>query len=80
MTTVQYLLMLNQKRIAEKYLSGFLNRKPDKILSDYKKAIETFEEGKIPTAFVHGMGYGYEIALLEKEYGLKITLPIENIE
>lgn len=75
MATVQYLLMLNQRRIAEKYLSDFLNRKPDKILSDYKKAIETFEEGKIPTAFVHGMGYGYEIALLEKEYGLKITLP-----
>ena len=75
MTTVQYLLMLNQKGIAEKYLSDFLTRKPDKILSDYKKAIRAFQDGEIPTEFVHGMGYGHEIALLEKVYELKITVP-----
>lgn len=78
MTTVQYLLMLNQKGIAERYLSDFLTRKPDKILNDYKKAIQTFEHGEIPKEFVHGMGYGYEIALLEKVYGLKITAPNNN--
>jgi hypothetical protein len=74
-TTVQYLLMLNQRSIAEKYLTNFLTRKPDKILNDYKKAIQTFEDGETPKEFVHGMGYGHEIALLEKEYGLKITVP-----
>jgi hypothetical protein len=74
-TTVQYLLMLNQKSIAEKYLSDFLTRKPDKILNDYEKAIVKFEEDGIPKEFVHGMGYGHEIALLEKEYEITITVP-----
>lgn len=75
MTTVQYLLMLNHKTIAEKYLSEFLTRKPDKILSDYNEAIIDFQNDKIPTEFVHGMGYGHEIALLEKIYKLIITVP-----
>ncbi len=75
MSTVQYLLMHNQKNIAEKYLSTFLTRKPNKILDDYKKAIGEFEKDGIPKEFIHGMGYGHEIALLEEVYNLKITVP-----
>ncbi len=75
MTTVQYLLMLNHKGVAEKYLSTFLTRKPSKILDDYKKAIKEFEKVGIPKEFIHGMGYGHEIALLEKVYELKIAVP-----
>ncbi len=75
MSTVQYLLMHNQKNIAEKYLSTFLTRKPEKILDDYKKTIREFEKDGIPKEFIHGMGYGHEIALLEKVYNLKITVP-----
>jgi len=75
MTTVQYLLMFNRKSIAEKYLSAFLTRKPEKILEDYRKAVNIFKNEGIPTEFIHGMGYGHEIALLEKEYELKIKVP-----
>ncbi|MBB3696569.1 hypothetical protein KMW28_23940 [Flammeovirga yaeyamensis] len=78
MTTVQYLLMLNKQSIAEKYLSTFLTRKPEKILEDYKKAVEQFKNEGIPSEFIHGMGYGYEVALLETEYELKIKVPNIN--
>ena len=75
MTTVQYLLMIDKQNIAEKYLSAFLTRKPEKILEDYKKATEQFKSEGTPAEFIHGMGYGYEIALLENEYELKIKVP-----
>lgn len=75
MTTVQYLLMVDRKDVAEKYLSTFLTRKPDKILEDYKKAVEKFKIEGVPDEFIHGMGYGHEIALLENEYKLKIKVP-----
>lgn len=75
MTTVQYLLMIDKQSVAEKYLSTFLTRKPKKILEDYKKAIEQFKNEGTPAEFIHGMGYGFEIALLENEYELKIKVP-----
>ncbi|NOU62338.1 hypothetical protein [Marinifilum caeruleilacunae] len=75
MTTVQYLLMADHKNVAEKYLSTFLTRKPDKILEDYLKAIKKFKIEGVPNEFIHGMGYGHEIALLEIEYKLKIKVP-----
>ena len=74
-TTVQYLLMIDKQSVAEKYLSTFLTRKPEKILEDYKKAIEQFKNEGTPTEFIHGMGYGFEVALLETEYELKINVP-----
>lgn len=75
MTTVQYLLMINKKSVAEQYLSTFLARKPKKILEDYKNATEQFKKEGTPNEFIHGMGYGFEIALLENEYELKIKVP-----
>ncbi|MEQ8472460.1 MAG: hypothetical protein RIC35_14800 [Marinoscillum sp.] len=75
MITVQYLLMHDHKNVAEKYLSKFLRRKPEKILADYHKAVEQFDSEGIPEQFIHGMGYGHEIALLEKEYGLELNVP-----
>ncbi|WP_298321244.1 hypothetical protein [uncultured Aquimarina sp.] len=74
-TTVQYLLMIDKQSVAEKYLSTFLTRKPEKILEDYKKAIEQFKNEGTPAEFIHGMGYGFEVALLETEYELKIKVP-----
>lgn len=74
-TTVQYLLMINKQSVAEKYLSAFLTRKPEKILDDYKKTVEQFKQEGTPNEFIHGMGFGFEIALLEIEYGLKISPP-----
>jgi hypothetical protein len=56
-------------------LNNPMTTEPDKILNDYKKAIVKFEEDGIPKEFVHGMGYGHEIALLEKAYKLIITVP-----
>ncbi|GAB5523849.1 MAG: hypothetical protein Roseis2KO_17210 [Roseivirga sp.] len=72
--TVQYLLMVDQKHIAEKYLSAFLIRKPDQILVGYKKAKEKFKSEGMPETFTHGLGFGHEIALLENEYQLKLTV------
>ncbi|MBW1294851.1 hypothetical protein [Aquimarina litoralis] len=74
-TTVQYLLMIDKQNVAEKYLSTFLTRKPEKILEDYKKAMEQFKNEGTPAEFIHGMGYGFEVALLETEYKLKIKVP-----
>lgn len=73
--TVQYLLMIDKQNVAEKYLSTFLTRKPEKILEDYKKAIEQFKNEGTPAEFIHGMGYGFEVALLENEYKLQIEVP-----
>lgn len=74
-TTVQYLLMVDRKKVAEEYLSNFLTRKPEKILEDYFSAVELFKNEGVPDGFIHGKGYGHEIALLEKEYKLKINAP-----
>ena len=74
-TATQYLLAFNKPNIAENYLSDYLNREPKKILADYIKATEKFKTENLPTEFVDGYGYGYNIALLEKVYGLKITVP-----
>ncbi|MEQ9441804.1 MAG: hypothetical protein RIG62_22380 [Cyclobacteriaceae bacterium] len=75
MTTVQYLLMVSRQDVAEKYLSAFLSRPPKKILEDYQKVKISFENGEASKEFIHGMGYGHEIALLEKAYNLKIKVP-----
>lgn len=74
-STVQYLLLHDRQDVAERYLTNFLNRKPDKILEDYNASVEKLNSNGMPKEFVHGMGFGYEIALLEKAYGLKISIP-----
>ncbi|MEM6966146.1 MAG: hypothetical protein AAF573_15380 [Bacteroidota bacterium] len=71
--TVQYLLMHNKKSVAEKYLSNFLAQQSDKVQDDYKASKKEFEKNGVPKEFIHGMGYGHEIALLEKVYKLRIT-------
>ena len=74
-TATQYFLAFDKQKMAEEYLSDYLNREPKKILEDYIKASEKFKTESLPTEFVDGYGYGYNIALLEMVYGLKITVP-----
>ncbi|GAB5398916.1 MAG: hypothetical protein Aureis2KO_05010 [Aureisphaera sp.] len=71
----QYFLAFDKRKMAEEYLSNYLNREPNKILEDYIKASDKFKTERLPTEFVDGYGYGYNIALLEIVYGLKITVP-----
>jgi hypothetical protein len=73
--TTQYLLMNDEKKMAEKYLSDFLNRPPNKILLDYSKAKKEFKDKGIPNEFIHGKGYGHENALIENQYNLNIIEP-----
>jgi len=73
--TTQYLLMNDERLLAEKYLSDFLKRPPNKILLDYSKAKKEFKEQGLPNEFIHGMGYGFEIALIENQYNLNIIEP-----
>nr|WP_298996057.1 hypothetical protein [uncultured Allomuricauda sp.] len=72
--TVQYLLSYEKKDIANKYVSEFVQRPPKKILTDYLKYKEELKNG-LPDELVSGIGYGYEIALMEIIYELKITVP-----
>ncbi|PRX56959.1 hypothetical protein [Flagellimonas meridianipacifica] len=73
--TVQYVLSCEKKDIADKYLSEFVQRPPKKILTDYLKYKEELKKNGLPNEFVSGIGYGYEIALMEIIYELKITVP-----
>lgn len=73
-STTQYLLMVDERSIAEKYLSDFLKRPPKKIVMDYKKAKKEFKDNGLPNEFIHGKGFGHEIALLEIQYNLNITV------
>ncbi len=77
-STVQYLLSFGRKDVAENFLSEFLKRKPHKILDDYKSAVKVFATDGLPDYFVHGMGYGHEIALLAEVYNLNLTVPKLN--
>jgi hypothetical protein len=71
--TVQYLLMNGEIEIAERFLSNLLNHQ--KNLENYLKTKKEFAIKPKPKEYVHGMGYGHEIALMEAEYDLKIKVP-----
>lgn len=73
--TIQYLLSYEKKDIANKYISEFVQKPPKKILSDYLKYREKLKKDGLPDELVFGIGYGYEIALMEIFYELKITVP-----
>tara|TARA_B100000953_G_scaffold299042_1_gene297615 strand:- start:54 stop:836 length:783 start_codon:yes stop_codon:yes gene_type:complete len=70
--TIQYLLMYNKKKIAEKYLSIFLKNKSIKVREEYEQAKNYWDNNLLPSEYAQGMGYGKEIALLEKNYKLHI--------
>lgn len=73
--TVQYLLSYSKIDLANKYLTDIVKRYPEKIMTDYFKAKIEFESNGLPTEYVMGYGYGYDLALIEIVYGLKITVP-----
>lgn len=74
-STVQYLLSYSKVDLANSYLTEFVKRPPEKIMTDYIKAKAEFKSDNMPTEYVMGYGYGYDLALIEKIYGLKITVP-----
>jgi hypothetical protein len=68
--TTQYLLSKNEKKIAEEYLSNFVNNKRELIFESYKESKAELKINGIPEQYIMGEGYGYEVALLEKFYNL----------
>lgn len=74
-STVQYLLSYSKGDLANKYLTDFVKRPPEKIMTDYNEAKLKLESDDLPKEYVVGYGYGYDLALIEKAYGLEVTVP-----